>query len=476
MGRLTLKTKVALLFSLFSTAIIIFTGVFFSAIYYYVVEKDVKTYLVNKSSELASEFIAYDSFGIYLKPGQQGETLSSRLRIYDLSAVVLDDKFNQIIDYGVYRNISKDVRNKITDTRLLNPVINTGLPLFSRTDLFPGTQYDIYTVSLAVSDKKYGVFQIAKEASSVNRILQLNIYILVMILPISILLSWLAGYFVTKKTFSPLANLISHMQTIQSHEQAKKIDIKRLQEDEITELAHAFNNMLERIGEGIEKQKEFISNASHELKTPLTHAISSLEISILDLKDNSPEEAEREIKLVTKDLLELNNVLDGLLTMSKITDDKNLVAIKNKIEILPFIKGVLNVFSKVINQNKIKIINNVPGKIFVFYVPEYLNIILSNIISNALKYSRKNGEVLITAVTEDEKVKITVKDSGAGMDKKTLKHLFERFFRGDKTKADGSGLGMAIVKTICDKSGLKINIVSTPGQGTIVEISGLELI
>ncbi|PIY69243.1 hypothetical protein COY90_01790, partial [Candidatus Roizmanbacteria bacterium CG_4_10_14_0_8_um_filter_39_9] len=210
---------------------------------------------------------------------------------------------------------------------------------------------------------------------------------------------------------------------------------------------------------------EFIANASHELKTPLTRALSSIDIALLQT-----EIRRSEMDLVKQDILEIDNLIEKLLLLGKVREGampKGQIKINLLMETIQK-KLYPELFSKQIalqNDNKLPIIIPLPL--------EYAQIVFSNIISNAIKYSPEKSVVIVSSrETENSLWEVRVKDTGPGIDPKDREHIFDRFYRSNKARrSQGYGLGLSLVKQICDEYGIIVRVESMVGQGSTFILS-----
>lgn len=478
MHRLTLQARISILFGSFATLLILLTGLIFSGFYYFISERDINDFLKQEAKELAKAHIVFESGEIFYKIDQEGETLSTDLRNHELSAIVFNQHLERVGTFGVYRsNFSKGETDQTLDTeQLLQSVIETKKPVLSHALLAPDRQYDLYTAPLIKDGATFGLIQVAKEATFTNKLVNLNMLILFLILPISILLSWLIGYFVVNLSFTPLNKLINYMQTIQFHRIPQKIKIEGNPNDEVMKLAETFNEMLDRLGEGMQNQKEFVANASHELKTPLMHAISSLDINLLNLKSRNYQEVKKETELVKEDLLGLSRTIDSLLTFSK-THETAQKPKEEALNLSEVAHEVLRRFQEEEKRKSLQVTLTGNHNLRVLFAKEHLVVLLSNLISNAIKYSRTRGQIKINWVASNQKAAISVQDEGPGINKEEKHRLFHRFFRGPgkKREAEGVGIGLALVKSICQLWNLKIDILSKTNEGTKITVSDFPL-
>ncbi len=268
--------------------------------------------------------------------------------------------------------------------------------------------------------------------------------------------------FIIKKTLTPLRRLNTIMSEINDLNLTSKV-IQNNAEGEISELIDNFNRMITRIQSLIEKEKEFLQNISHELKTPLAIIRTNLESTIL-LKENK-EDMFESINNSIKSVDDLNKLINDLILVSKI-EKKQLANLNEEFNVVELIKQV---------QNDMQLIN----KIFNFETSiDYFNIkgssvlfkrAIENLVENAFKYSKKNAKVLVQLEQKREGIVIKVKDNGIGINKSELKKIFERMYRVDNSRArktGGAGLGLAIAKSIIEAFNGKIGVKSTPGKGS----------
>lgn len=193
----------------------------------------------------------------------------------------------------------------------------------------------------------------------------------------------------------------------------------------------------------------FLVNASHELKTPLARAISSLELL----------PANPLVLQIKKDLFEINSLFEKLLLLK--TSRKNFVSPEiYRLESKELIEKL---------RQRFKFTALAPQNFNLSLPKEYLLIILTNFLSNATKYG-VGKEIFLTIKTFIDKVEISVKDQGEGLGKNEQEKMFNRFYRGKKAFGPGFGIGLSVVKQICDLYHLEIKVFSVKGEGTTVTL------
>ena len=228
---------------------------------------------------------------------------------------------------------------------------------------------------------------------------------------------------------------------------------------------------LRPIQEMIEEQNRFISDASHEFRTPLTALKSSLEVNIRD-KNLSIEDAKKIMSESIKDVNNLQMLSDSLLQLSQYEKPKMNIQFE-KISLKQLINESIKKIEVLAKNKNIKIKNTVINgnlKGDKYGLTDLFVILLDN----AIKYSKEKSVVVISTKKIDHSVSISIEDNGIGIDKKDIPHLFDRFYRSDlarsKKKVNGYGLGLSIAKKIVDQHKGSIKIISKVKKGTTVTI------
>jgi two-component system, OmpR family, phosphate regulon sensor histidine kinase PhoR len=217
-------------------------------------------------------------------------------------------------------------------------------------------------------------------------------------------------------------------------------------------------------------RQEFLSNVSHELKTPLTAIVAfveTLEAGALDDRENS----ERFLEIIRKNAARMQNLIDDILELSAI--EAGNVGVKvEEIELSPLINDVIMSLAAKASSRGITVSNHVPSDTLVFVDPRRLEQMLTNLVDNAIKFNRDGGKVTI-GCEAGPRTRILVKDTGEGIPAHHLERLFERFYRVDRARSremGGTGLGLAIVKHLALAHGGEVRVSSELGQGTTFEI------
>jgi signal transduction histidine kinase len=259
-------------------------------------------------------------------------------------------------------------------------------------------------------------------------------------------LSLSGGYIIAEQMLNPLKRLNTKMRSTSGDTLNNPI-LYDDTGDEISELIKNFNSMIFRLNTTFEAQKQFVQNASHELKTPLTSIQINLDAALSDPKMSRTESTEL-IQTARSSTFFMDKLLDNLLKLSQL--DQNF-----KFKPQDVSKVVMSVVSQLSPQSKAKKIEikveRPPTPVTISGNRILISRAISNILENAIKYSPKGTAVHVTVEKNKTYAVLSVRDSGPGIPKKEQRKIFERFYRVDKSrsrKTGGSGLGLAITKDI----------------------------
>ncbi len=222
-----------------------------------------------------------------------------------------------------------------------------------------------------------------------------------------------------------------------------------------------------------EMRKEFVANVSHELKTPIT-SISGFVETLLDGALDEPEDAEKFLKIISKQAEQLNAIIDDLLLLSKMEQEGEKQGIKlDQYKLKGVFMAAIQSLSKKAKLKNVDIKLSCEQDLSARINQSLLTHAVINLLDNAINYSEPQSRVELTALQKEGEIKIAVSDQGQGIAKQHLPRLFERFYRVDKArsrKQGGTGLGLAIAKHIAAAHRGYIDVQSEPGQGSTFTI------
>ena len=243
------------------------------------------------------------------------------------------------------------------------------------------------------------------------------------------------------------------------------IDVDK--DDEIGRLAASLNLMASELSRAEENQKKFIANVSHDFRSPLTSIRGYLEAMV----DGTipPEMHEKYLNIVLNETERLTKLTNSLLTLNNLNIRGTVLEITD-FDINGVIKNTAATFEGSCMEKKIRFKLVLTGKtLFVTADEEKIKQVLYNLIDNAIKFSNANSTIKVETTEKNEKVFVSVKDSGIGIPKDSLKLIFDRFYKTDSSRGKdkkGTGLGLSITKEIINAHHENINVISTEGVGT----------
>ncbi len=298
-------------------------------------------------------------------------------------------------------------------------------------------------------------------SSIMNKIIIFNLLNLPFILLIIITVS----VFLAKKSYAPLNKIISIAENISANNLNAKIKYDAHPEDELGRLRDTLNNLFTRLEAQIDQISQFTDNASHQLMTPLT-ALKT-EIEYILKHDRTKEEYKDTLTLLNLQTNKMIRIINSLLIIAKYSGKG--VHSKNVFKI----SKVLNDFVKPAFNDK-NINYEITGDLYLRGSSEGFQIVMENLIGNAIKYSPENSKVIVKAASSNGRIIIQVEDFGNGINDEEKGKIFERFYRSGsvmKENIHGYGLGLCLVKTVVLSMEGDINVRDNTPRGTIFTIT-----
>ena len=290
--------------------------------------------------------------------------------------------------------------------------------------------------------------------------LERNILFISIILELAVVLY---SMFFSKRFTVRLRRIRNSMRIIRGGDYSHKVNVGG--KDELTLLGDEFNSLTERLNASETKRRQFVSDASHELKTPLA-SIKLLSDSILQ-NDMDTDTIKEFVEDIGNEADRLNRMSSKLLSLTKIeaqVDDETEI-----VNMGPTVERVVRMLSTIAGENHITIIRDFRQDCPILILEDDLYQIAFNLVENGIKYNRPGGSLTVTLDRQDDMAVLEVADTGVGIPTDAISHLFERFYRVDKArsrKSGGSGLGLAIVRNMVERNGGAIDVRSEVGSGS----------
>lgn len=326
--------------------------------------------------------------------------------------------------------------------------------------------YDVFKPSRPGDNRGYWI----RGAESVNytRVLGRSVFVILLaVIPIILLLTALGGYYITRKAFLPVNEIIRTANNICTRNDIKqRIQINPdAREDELYSLSVTLNKMLDKIENLIKQEKQFTSDASHELRTPISVILAQGEY-LLDIADTEKEKELAE-NIVAK-ANQMSKLISRLLLLARIDRNRQKLS-KEKVDLSVLFDIAADSMKEQAAQKDITLICNAEENTIVNADEALLLSAVTNLISNGIKYGRESGHIIISALKIAGNTEIIVADDGIGISKEHLEKIWGRFYRVDDVRNDeygSSGLGLSMVKSIIELHGGEIYVKSELGKGT----------
>ena len=274
----------------------------------------------------------------------------------------------------------------------------------------------------------------------------------------------LLGLVISRALAGPLAGLAHAAHAFAGRDWAYRVKPQGTQE--VIEVAQAFNGMAESLEQAEIARRDMTADIAHELRTPVTVIQGNLRAML----DGVYPLERAEIATLYDETLLLNRLIDDLRELT-LAEAGQLRLNVRAVQVIPLLRTTLEHFTALADAQGVALSLQVPDTLPAVQAdPDRLAQVLRNLLANAIRYTPAGGRVSLGAAVEEGALKISVNDTGAGIAPHDLQHVFDRFYRGDKSRArasGGTGLGLAIARTLVAAMGGQIGASSTVGQGSV---------
>ncbi|WP_290773518.1 HAMP domain-containing sensor histidine kinase [Anaerofustis sp.] len=295
------------------------------------------------------------------------------------------------------------------------------------------------------------------------------IKIFIIIIPILLIISALVGYFITKRTLSPIDKIVDTAINISNgNDLSRRINLNDDSKNEINLMAKTFDEMFERLETSFENEKKFTSDASHELRTPVSVILASCDYALYEGSEKEQKEA---LNLIKEQGEKLSSLISQLLMFTRF--DFNRIKIqKEKINLKELVESVCEEMEIKAKEKNIVLNSKINENINICSDTVLLMRVFINLISNAIKYGKDNGYVNITSYKENDHVVCIVEDNGIGINSENINKIWNRFYQVNPSRDNENslGLGLSMVKTIIEKLDGSISVSSKENVGTKFKI------
>ncbi len=295
--------------------------------------------------------------------------------------------------------------------------------------------------------------------------LQENVLSITLLLEVAVIIF---SAFFARSFYTRIRRIHRSMQIIRGGDYSHRLTLGG--RDELTLLGDEFNALTERLQASEDTRHQFVSDASHELKTPLA-SIKLLSDSILQ-NDMDMATIKEFVGDIGNEADRLNRMSTKLLSLTRI--ESQVDSDCEIVELAPTVERVLKMLSAIADKNSVSISRDLQNNCPVLILEDDLYQITFNLVENGIKYNGPGGTLHVAVFREEDNAILQVTDTGVGIPDDSLPHLFERFYRVDKARArksGGSGLGLSIVRNMVERNGGNITVSSTLGEGSTFTVT-----
>ena len=322
----------------------------------------------------------------------------------------------------------------------------------------------VLTVPLEQGGHKLAVLQLASKLDTVDMARRSLTDILFIIWIVAVLFSGMAVWVTIGQTLKPLAAITETVEQInRADDLSRRIPYSGPENDEIGSMVGSFNQTLERLEALFTSQQRLLADVSHELRTPLTVIKGNV-----DLMRRMKSLDSESLSSIDQEAGRLTRLVGSLLLLAQAESGK-LTLVMQKLELDLLLTEVFQEMS-ILAGSKVKVHLNEIDQVYVNGDRDRLKQVFINLVANAIQYTPQGGEVFLSLEQIKDQARVIVRDTGPGIPAQDLPHIFERFYRAEKSrtrgKSTGFGLGLSIANWIVEKHGGRIEVVSQEGKGT----------
>jgi heavy metal sensor kinase len=360
----------------------------------------------------------------------------------------------------------------VIDITSIAPLVKqaqSGEDVFLTTETSDKQGVRLYATSFRVPFNDQIVIVVGQLTSGVTGPLAAFRFVLIIAGVIVVVMAGIGGLFLASRVLRPVEQITKTAQEIGEGDLSRRIDVKT--NDELGKLASTLNDMIGRLEEAFNRQRQFTADASHELRTPL--AIMQAEATLALSKERTEDDYRKSLETISQESSYMSSVIGKLLFLARSDAGKEQLTFEN-VDIKNLIVELSTNIEALAQDKGIKFAVDAQENLIVNGDKVKLRQLFINILENAIRYTPNDGNISVSAAKKDENALVAISDTGIGIPPEHLPHIFERFYRVDKARSraeGGVGLGLAIAKYIAESHGGKIELESQVGKGTTFKIT-----
>jgi heavy metal sensor kinase len=346
------------------------------------------------------------------------------------------------------------------------PELDLPLPSGSQTTFLDADPYRLAQCRLDQAGDPPWIVRVGSSRESLDADVALLTKMMLLGGGIGCVLAPLGGYWLAGRATRPLARIIHTTARLRPSQLDERLPL-RGSGDELDQLSRTINGFLDRIAAYLQQKRDFVANAAHELRSPLAAIQSTVEVALNN--DRSREEYVELLHEVVERCGDLGVLVNQLLLLAESHSD-HLAFAGKPVALGRIVEKSLAMFEGAAEVQGVSLRSGPLGDILVFGDENHLRQVINNLLDNAIKFTRPGGQVQVELAAVGDRAMVRVSDTGVGIPPEDLPHVFERFYRGDKSRQRelqrGNGLGLSICHSIVTAHGGDLSVASTVDRGS----------
>lgn len=305
---------------------------------------------------------------------------------------------------------------------------------------------------------------VARSTQGIDAAMRALLGTLFIAIPLTLLIAGGGGVFLAGRVLRPVGQIASAARDIEESDLSRRIEVHT--KDELGSLANTLNDMIERLETAFERQRQFTGDASHELRTPL--AVIEAESTLAISRERSAADYRRSLATVAQEAEHMSAIIDHLLALARADAGRETMSF-GEVELSSLLNDLCAEARTRSAEHHLSFDAHIAEGVSMSGDSAMLTLLFHNLIENAIRYTPEGGSISVSLTREGEDVAVRVADTGIGIPKQDLPHIFDRFYRVDKARSraeGGSGLGLSICKQIAELHGGNISVKSEAGRGS----------
>jgi two-component system, OmpR family, sensor kinase len=317
--------------------------------------------------------------------------------------------------------------------------------------------------------KSVGTLVVLQSLHSQEEFLETAAQTFALVIPLAVLLAGAGGYFLARRSLAPVVTMSAQAGRIGAENLDKRLAVKNSR-DELGQLAQSFNDLLDRLDQSFERQRRFVADASHELRTPVAILFGEADVTLAQ-SNRTPEEYRESLSILRGEARRLKHIVEDLFTLARADAGQHPLMLAD-FYLDELIAECARSVRTLAGAKQIALHCETPREILIHADEALLRRMIMNLLDNAIKYTPSRGAVTICVGEKDSEYNVSISDTGPGIPSELQPRIFERFFRADKvrsrTESDGggAGLGLSISQWIAEAHGGRIELTQSDENGS----------